>query len=498
MREVTVLIIGSGFGGQAAALALRRVGIEDVALLERAAFAGGTWLQNTYPGAAVDVPSPLYRHADRPWDWTELYAKQPELAAYTRAVLDDTGLRERVHRNTNVGALRWNEDAGVWDVATDQGPWRARFVIHAAGPLSAPFIPDVPGAATFQGRVVHTNTWPDDLDLRGKRVAIVGSGASASQVIPAVAPEVADLHVFQRTPHWVMPRPDHTFTPRQRALLRLAWAQRALRAAIYAALELRVIAFRHAPWLLEWRGRRRALRHLRRQVRDPALRARLTPDYQLGCKRVVLSNTLYPALQRDNVTLHDRDDAVASMTPHGLVTTTGATIDVDVLIWATGFSVHDRPDTPEVVGRQGSTLEQAFSPFPRAYLGTTVPRMPNLFLMMGPNTGIGHTSALFVMESQLLYVVRAIRTVLGIPTGRIEPTAEAEERYTAWVHRAMRGSVWTDGGCESWYKHPSGKVIAIFPGFSFVYRALAAWFRRRDHRVGASASDPVEPTSTPR
>ena len=483
MREVTVLIIGSGFGGQAAALALRRIGVHDVALLERRGFAGGTWLQNTYPGAAVDVPSPLYRHASRPWDWTELYAKQPELAAYTQSVLEEAGLRDRVHLGTNVVAMRWDEQSARWEVTTNGEPWRARFVVHAAGPLSAPFVPDIPGAETFNGRTVHTNDWPTGLDLTGRRVAVIGSGASASQVIPAIAGQVAHLHVFQRTPHWVMPRPDHTFTPWQRALLRTRWGQAMLRGAIYAALELRVIAFRHAPWLLEWRGRQKALAHLRRQVRDATLRARLTPDYQLGCKRVVLSNTLYPALQRDNVTLHDRDDGVARMTPTGLVTATGTALDVDVVVWATGFAVHDRPDTPDVVGRDGATLHAAFSPFPRAYLGTSVPKIPNVFLLMGPNTGIGHTSALFVMESQLAYVTRAIRAVLGRGADRIEPTAVAEARYTGWVHRALAGSVWTDGGCQSWYQHPSGKVVAIFPGFSFVYRAMAAWFRPKDHEI---------------
>jgi cation diffusion facilitator CzcD-associated flavoprotein CzcO len=479
-RSYTAIIIGSGFGGQTAAMMLRRHGVEDFLILERRDFMGGTWRQNTYPGAAVDVQSPLYSIADEPYGWSQMFADQGELARYTDHVITKHGLDAKTVLNTRVSGVAWAEDH--WDVVTAAGEaYRARFLINATGPLSTPVIPDFPGRDSFTGAAFHTNDWDHSVDLRGKRVAVIGSGASAIQVIPAIQPEVAELHVFQRTPHWVLPRPDHTFSAIERRLLSLSPVYKALRAGIYWSLESRIIGFKYSDFLLRKLAQDHALKHLAQQVPDPELRARLTPDYRIGCKRVLLSNALYPALSADNVTLHDSADGIDHIDATGIVTTQGTHIDLDVIVWSTGYDATDGLISYPVIGRDGVALADRWADFPRAYLGTSIPDFPNLFIVTGPNTGIGHTSAIFLIESQMLYIGQAIDAVLHSGARAIEVTPEAEERYTEMIHSEMDHTVWKTGGCHSWYQSRSGRVVAMFPGFSFTYRRLASAFKRGDH-----------------
>jgi cation diffusion facilitator CzcD-associated flavoprotein CzcO len=476
----TAIIIGSGFGGQTAAMMLRKHGVDDFLILERREFAGGTWRQNTYPGAAVDVQAPLYSIADEPYAWTRMFAEQDELARYTEHVIAKHGLAEKTILNANVVGVRWNDDH--WDVSTAAaGTFRARFLINASGPLSTPVIPDFPGADSFAGAAFHTNDWDHSVDLTGKRVAIIGSGASAAQVIPAIQPEVAELHVFQRSPHWVMPRPDHEFSGWEQRLLGLPPVYRALRTAIYWSLESRVVGFKYSEFLLKKLAQNEALKHLAKQVPDPELRAKLTPDFTIGCKRVILSNALYPALSADNTRLHDRSDAIDHIDATGIVTTQGDHVDLDVIVWSTGYDATDGLISYPVIGRDGSALSDRWAAFPRAYLGTTVPGFPNLFIVTGPNTGIGHTSAIFLIESQMLYIGHAIDAVLENDRTAIEVSPDAEQRYTDMVHSEMDRTVWKNGGCQSWYQSKDGHIIAMFPGFSFTYRRLANAFRRSDH-----------------
>ena len=316
---LTALVIGSGFGGQVTAIHLLRRGITDFRILERRDFMGGTWCQNSYPGAAVDVPSPLYSLSSEPYPWTRMYAEQAELRDYTEHVIDTHSLREHTVLGAEVVGAEWDGEA--WCVRTSEGTvHRARFLVNASGPLSTPVVPPFEGLEEFRGATFHTNGWDHDVDLTGKRVAVVGSGASAAQVIPAIQPDVEHLHVFQRSPHWVLPRRDHTFTRLQQRLLRLRPLQRLLRTAIYWQLETRVIGFKHSRWLLRRVAQREALRHLETQVPDPDLRARLTPDYTIGCKRIILSSTLYPALSAPGTTLHDRHDGIARFDATGVVT----------------------------------------------------------------------------------------------------------------------------------------------------------------------------------
>jgi cation diffusion facilitator CzcD-associated flavoprotein CzcO len=478
----TAVIIGSGFGGQTAAIMLARRGIEDFAILERRDFPGGTWQQNTYPGAAVDVQSPLYSIADEPYEWSRMFADQSELAQYTRHVIAKHGLAEKTILGANVVQVQWRDDH--WDITTEaSGSFRARFLINATGPLSTPVIPDFPGADSFAGPAFHTNDWDHSVDLTGKRVAIVGSGASAAQVIPAIASQVGELHVFQRSPHWVLPRPDHVFSPLEQRLLSLRPVYKALRTAIYWSLESRVVGFKYSERLLKLVAQREALKHLAEHVPDPVLRAKLTPDFTIGCKRIILSNTLYPALSAENATLHDRSDGIDHLEPSGIVTTTGTHLDLDVIVWSTGYDATDGLISYPVIGRDDATLSERWEAFPRAYLGTTVPGFPNLFIVTGPNTGIGHTSAIFLIESQMRYIGQAIAAVLNREGTAIEVSPDAEARYTDKIHSEMDRTVWKNGGCQSWYQSKDGHVIAMFPGFSFTFRRLAAAFRPDDHVV---------------
>lgn len=482
MQQYTALIIGSGFGGQAAAINLRRIGIDDFLILERRQYMGGTWSQNGYPGAAVDVQSPLYSLSFEPYAWTQMFAEQAELVEYTNHVLDKHGLRDKTRLGANVTEVSWDEERALWCVQTEtQGTFRARFLINASGPLSTPVIPAFKGRDSFLGKSFHTNAWDRDYDLRGKRVAVIGSGASAAQVIPAIAPVVRELAVFQRTPHWVLPRPDRVFSPLERKLLRSKLVYKGLRTAIYWGLESRVIGFKYSKTMLNVVAERAARAHIEAQLSDPALRAAVTPDYTIGCKRIILSSTLYPALARDNVHLHTKEDGVAEINERGILTTKGQQLDLDLIVYSTGYDATDGVISYPVVGKGAVSVQEQWREFPRAYLGTALPGFPNFFVVTGPNTGIGHTSAIFVIEAQMEYIRRAIAEVLERGVRSIEVKAAAEHDYTTMIHREMKQTVWQAGGCKSWYQSKSGHVIAMFPGFSFTFRQLAKAFKPRHH-----------------
>jgi cation diffusion facilitator CzcD-associated flavoprotein CzcO len=479
-----IIIVGTGFGAQAMAIALRKAGFTDFVMLERRSFAGGTWKQNRYPGAAVDVQSPLYSLSSTPYPWTRMFAEQAELAQYTDDVYRQFKLAQHVKLEHNVEQCVWQEASQLWQIQiTDRAPLTCQFVINASGPLSQPVIPQFKGAETFAGRAFHTNDWPDDVDLSNQRVAIIGSGASATQVIPAITDRVQQLHVFQRTPHWVIPRPDIKFPKWVQRCLAYRACYYPLRYAIYWGLELRVLGFKYFPVILKLMGEWPARRLLKKQIADPSLRALLTPDYTIGCKRIIMSNTLYPALSRSHVTLHNKDDGIAEITATGITTTQGTAIPLDILVYATGFDATDGLISYPVIGEKGQALSDFWADYPRAYLGTTIPFCPNFFIMTGPNTGIGHTSAIVVIESQVRYILQALRAVCGRNAKSIQPTVKAESDYTAHIHREMARTVWHRGGCNSWYKSASGKVIAMFPGFSFVYRRLCQRFKWADHKI---------------
>ncbi len=482
MHTYKVIIIGSGFGGITAAVNLSKQGISDFRILERRSFMGGTWCQNTYPGAAVDVQSPLYSLSFESYPWSQMFAEQDELEDYTHYVIAKYKIRSKTDLSTNVAQIEWDEKEQLWIIKiTDGKVYKSQFVINASGPLSTPVVPPFEGKESFEGVSFHTNNWDHSFDHKGKKVAIIGSGASAVQVIPAIADEVEQLYVFQRTPHWVLPRHDRQFSRFQQKLLKKKWAYQLLRSAIYWGLETRVIAFKYFPFLLKILAESKAKRHLRKQVEDSSLREKLTPDFRIGCKRILLSNTLYPALCRENVTLLDKSKGIKEITARGITTLDQQEMEVDLIVYATGYDATDGMISYPVIGKNGQTLLDAWSVFPRAYLGTALPNFPNFFIVTGPNTGIGHTSALFVIESQMLYIIKSIVETLKGNFQSMEVKKEAEEDYTTMIHKEMERTVWHTGGCQSWYKSKSGKVIAMFPGFTFTYRRLAKAFKPSHH-----------------
>ncbi len=474
-----VAIIGTGFGGLGMAVRLQREGVRDFVLFERADDVGGVWRENVYPGCACDVQSHLYSLSFAPNpDWSRTYSQQPEILAYLRGVAERFGLRAHCRFGHAVKESRWDAARGRWTIETSRGPFTADILVSAVGGLSEPSIPELPGLSSFEGKVMHTARWDADFDLRGRDVAVVGTGASAIQLIPKLQPQVRRLTVFQRTPAWVMPRNDRAVGERAKSLYRrVPAAQRAVRAALYATREALVLGFLHPS--VAKRGERLALRHLRAQVPDPALRAKLTPSYTLGCKRVLVSDDYYPAMTQPNVTLVAQ--SVREVRPHSVVAADGSEHRVDTLVFGTGFHVTDMPIARQVRGRDGRTLEDVWKGSPKAFMGTTVAGFPNLFLLQGPNTGLGHTSVIVMMESQMEHVVGALRFLDSTGALAVEPKPEAQARFVTSVDRDMAQTVWMTGGCRSWYLDGTGRNSTLWPGSTLSFRRQAERFDPADY-----------------
>ncbi|WP_216591280.1 flavin-containing monooxygenase [Streptomyces brasiliscabiei] len=453
-RDVEALIIGSGLSGIGAAIKLREAGVDDPVIVEKAADLGGTWRDNTYPGCACDVPSALYSYSFAPNpEWTRAFAGQPEIRSYLRNTAAAYGITPLIRYGTEVTRAQWNPTHARWHIETTRGTYTARFLISAAGPWHEPLRPDVPGLADFPGPVFHSSRWRHDVDLTGARVAVIGSGASAVQFVPAIQPRAGRLHLFQRTAQWVLPKPDHPVPHAERHLLRtVPGAQRALRKAEYAALEALGVGFRH-PALLRAVQRIGTL-HLRATVKDRSLRQALTPDYTLGCKRLLLSNTYYPALTKPNVTVHAT--AVKAVEGRRIVGADGSRADVDTIVLGTGFHILDMPIARRVFDADGTSLDDHWKGSPDAYLGTTVSGFPNAFVLLGPHLGTGHSSAYAVLEAQLAYVAGAIRHFRGAGWTSMDVRPEVQAAFGAEVQQALPATVYNAGGCSSYYLDPNG------------------------------------------
>lgn len=478
-----VVIIGSGFGGQCAAINLQKNKIDDFCILERRPFMGGTWVQNNYPGAAVDVQSPLYSFSFEPYNWSQMFAERDELEEYTKYIIKKYDLERRTKTNTNVEKLEWLDDEQKWKIYTSNGVYLTQFIINASGPLSTPVIPNFKGKDSFEGKYFHSNNWDNDYNHSGKRVAVIGSGASAAQIIPAIASDVKHLAVFQRTPHWVLPRPDKNFNNVERFFLGNNNIYNIVRNLIYWQLETRVIGFKYSDFMLKRVAEDAARRYIKSVIKDKELQKKVTPDYTIGCKRIILSSTLYPAFIRSNVTLYSKENGIREIVKDGIITHDGTKVELDLIVYATGYDATDNVISYPVYGKNGKTISDFWHDFPRAYLGTTLPGFPNLFVVTGPNTGIGHTSAIFIIEAQMNYIMKSIQTVLKANKNVIEVKEDAEEKYTTMIHKEMEKTVWQSGGCNSWYKSKSGKVIAMYPGFSFSFLNMTKNFKSNDHII---------------
>jgi len=476
-----IVIIGSGFSGLGTAIRLRQSGIEDFVILERAAALGGVWRDNRYPGCAVDVESHLYQFSFAPNpDWTEQFAPGKEIWDYLERSATEFGIRSRIRFNHEVRDARWDEAAARWRIETSQGPFTANILVSAVGALSEPFIPALPGLDRFEGLVVHSARWNPGTDLRGKRVAVIGSGASAVQIVPSIQPLVERLVVFQRTPSWVVPRRNKPITPRRRALFRrFPVVERVTRNGLYLVREILGLGFRHPALMAVIE--RLALRHLRRSVRDPALRAALTPAFTIGCKRILVSDDYYPALAMPNVEVVA--GAATEIRAGSVVGPGGVEHPADIIVLCTGFEVTDLPFSRQVRGRDGRTLAEEWRQSPKAYLGTTVHGFPNLFLLQGPNTGLGHSSVLLMAEAQIEHLLAAIRHADRHRLAAVEPTEVAQSAFVAEVDRRMRKTVWIRGGCKSWYLDATGRNSTLWPGTPREFRRRVAGFRPEDYHL---------------
>ncbi|MBV9207614.1 MAG: NAD(P)/FAD-dependent oxidoreductase [Actinobacteria bacterium] len=494
-----IVIVGAGFGGIGMGIALKKAGFHDFVILDKAADLGGTWRDNQYPGCACDVPAPLYSYSfELNPSWTRLFAPRQEIWDYLRMCAREHGVEEHIRYRCRVERMDWDDRTRRWNVAAVQDAadgqrpaagedagngarldvYRARAVVSAAGALHLPSDPDIPGAARFAGPMFHSARWDHGCDLTGKRVAVIGTGASAIQFVPEIARQAAHLSVFQRTPPWIQPRPDVAIPPGMRAAFAaVPLTARALRDAIYLVLEARALGFAVSPKLMA-PLERMARKYLENQVADPALRAKLTPDYTIGCKRILLSSDYYPALQRPNVDLVT--DGITEITQTGIVTADGTAHPADVIIYATGFRVIESVTSLNVAGREGRKLTPEGL---EAYHGVTVSGFPNFFMLLGPNTGLGHTSVVFMIESQIQHVLSCLRILARDRADTIEVREAAQRRYNAALQRRLRRAVWSRGGCRSWYLDSGGVNRTLWPGFSFEYWARTRRARRSAYQV---------------
>ena len=482
-RVLDAVILGAGFAGLGMAIKLQQAGRDDFVILEKASEIGGTWRDNRYPGCACDVPSHLYSFSFEPYaGWSRLFPTQSEILDYLLRVADRHRLRPKIRFGAEAVEARFDEARNLWHVRTAGGrSFVSRYLVSAMGGLSRPALPDIPGRERFAGPAFHSAQWRHDVDLAGRRVAVIGTGASAIQFVPRIAPQAGRLSLFQRTPPWILPKLDRAHSSLEKRLIeRLPGYRRLLRALIYWTYELRALAFQK-PALMR-RFQRMAREHLASQVADPALRARLLPDYTMGCKRVLIANDYYPALQRPNVELVT--ERVAEIVENGVVTADGRLHEADVLIFGTGFRATDLLSPMRILGRAGLDLDQAWREGASAHFGTTVAGFPNLFLLVGPNTGLGHNSIVFMIEAQLRYVMDCLKQAAHRGAAAIEPLGAAQAAYNADIQQRLGGTVWASG-CRSWYLDAAGRNTTLWPGFTVEF-----WWRTRRARAADYAFVP--------
>lgn len=481
--HVRVAIVGGGFAGLGMAIRLKQTGVEDFVVLERGSDVGGTWRENDYPGAACDVPSRLYSFSFAPNpEWSRSFSPQGEILDYLRDCAERFGIRPHLRLGCTVESVAWEQDAARWRVQTTDGELTADVLVSAAGALSAPRTPPLKGIESFSGRVFHSAAWDHDHDLTGERVAVIGTGASAVQIVPQIVSEVERLDLYQRTPAWIVPRTDRTFSAlERRAYRRFPGLQRLAREAIYWSRELYVLGFAVDRRLMRI-PERIARSLLAAQVGDRRLREKLTPDYTIGCKRILVSSDFYPALGEPSADVVT--SPIAEICERSIITADGVERPTDTIVMATGFQVTPPPIAEAIRGRHGTRLLDVWRERGmQAHRGTTVAGFPNLFLLVGPNTGLGHTSMVYVIESQVRYVLEALRAMQERGLAAIEPRPEAQAAFNRGVAKRLESTVWSAGGCASWYLDDHGRNTTLWPWFTFRLRGLLSRFDAESYEL---------------
>ena len=488
-----VLIVGTGFAGLAMAIQLKKSGMNDFVILERASDLGGTWRDNHYPGAACDVPSHLYSLSFEPnRRWSRMFSPQAEILEYMKSCWNKHHLSAHVQFNTNIFDAAFDDAVGIWTVRAENGlSYQGRCLVSGTGGLSRPSYPNIPGLKSFKGELFHSAAWDHSAKLAAKRVAVIGTGASAIQIVPAIAEEVRDLVLFQRSAAWVVPKRDVAFSPLQMWLkVHVPFFEILMRWWIYWRLELFGIALRY-PKFMNFAGVIFS-QHLKKMVKDPDLRARLTPNYTPGCKRILLSDHFYPAVTRANVQVIT--DSISHIKADRVVTKDGHEYVVDALICATGFQAADDPAPFPIRGKNGVLLSAVWKDGAEAYRGTTVAGFPNFFMIVGPNTGLGHSSMVLMIESQVKYILGALRLMRHQDLKSVDVSAEKLRTYNHDLDKKLRKMVWAKGGCVSWYQTVAGRNVTLWPRSTFAFRAMLRAFDTSSYHCEPLPLTPVQET----
>lgn len=477
-----IAIVGAGFSGIAMGIALKRAGIDSFTIYEKASDLGGTWRQNTYDGLACDVPSHLYCYSFEPNpNWSRAYAPQREILEYIRHCAKKYGVYGHIRFDTEITSAQLDEATGLWTLTSSTSlPFAAGLVVWAQGPLNKPIRPDIPGMESFAGEMTHSAEWRQDYDFTGKRVAVVGAGASAIGVVPAVARKASQLYVFQRAPTWVMPKFDRAFSAKEiDRFRRYPFLIKLIRGLIYWFIEVYGPTLIYKSWLNKIPEAVGKL-HIRKHIKDPELRRKLTPTHRVGCKRTLYSDDYYPAFARENVRLLTEE--VAALTPSGVVSRDGERLEVDAIVWCTGFDTSFSTSITPIHGRGGRLLSQSWVEGDVPYKGVATHGFPNLFVLVGPNTGPGHTSVLVYLEAQVSYVMQIVQAWRRQDLASVEVREDVQDHYNASIQRRMKNTTWLSG-CTSWYLANHGRNLTLFPGLNFEYRLRLRRFTQAEYQT---------------
>jgi cation diffusion facilitator CzcD-associated flavoprotein CzcO len=477
-----IAIIGTGFGGLGMAIKLKQAGHDDFVILEKGASSGGCWRENTYPGAACDVPSLLYSFSFEPkTDWSRTFAHQPEIEGYLKHCEKKYALSQKIQFNTEVISAVFDEDSGRWHVTTAMGQCiSARIFISACGQLSQPAIPKLKGIETFKGKVMHSARWDNSYSLKGKKVAVIGTGASAIQFVPAVAKVAESLHVLQRSPPYILPKSDRPYSAKEISRFKSSplW-QKLCRLGVYLYNESRLLGFTSLQSTMSI-ARKQCAEHMKKTINNPELRKKFTPDYPIGCKRILISNNYYPAFNQKNVSLET--ESIDMITAKGIKFEDGREIEADTLIYGTGFKATEFLTPIEVTGLQGKILNRQWHKGAEAYLGITVNDFPNFFMLYGPNTNLGHNSIVYMLESQISYILDAVQTLKKNNLKYLNIREHPQKQFNRDVQAKLKNTVW-EKGCDSWYKNEAGKNTVNWPDFTFKYRHQTRKLNLNDYQA---------------